>query len=84
MSVWRETIMAKTVDAKANPKLDDLFAALLVIAGGWFILNQALKAVEAKRKLGSPVDGAEWAKDLLVEIHNAKKANGEQEVEPGR
>ena len=82
MSVWRETIMARTIDAKANPKLDDLFAALLVIAGGWFILNQALKAVEAKRKPDTPVDGAEWAKTVLAEIDKAKQANGEQEVEP--
>ena len=67
MSVWRETIMAKTMDAKANPKLDDLIAALLVIAGGWFILNQALKAVEARRTPDSPVDGAEWARTVLDE-----------------
>lgn len=81
MSVWRETIMAKAIDAKANPKLDDLIAALLVIAGGWFILNQALKAAEAKRNQGAPVDGAEWARTVLHEIDKAKEANGEQDVE---
>lgn len=84
MSVWRETIMAKIADAKANPKLDDLFAALLVIAGGWFILNQALKAVETKRVLDEPSDGAEWARSVLEEIKKAKEENGEGVVETGK
>jgi hypothetical protein len=76
--------MAKTIDAKANPKLDDLIAALLVIAGGWFILNQALKAAESKRKLDAPVDGAEWARTVLHEIDKAKEANGELDGEHGK
>lgn len=74
MSVWREAPMGKAIETKPDASLGDVFAVLLVIAGTWYVLDQALKAAEAKRAKDRDETGVEWADRVIREIDAAKAA----------
>lgn len=75
MAVWREAPMSKVSVPKTNASLGDVFAALLVIAGTWHVLKQALWRAEAERPLDRNESGTEWADRAIREIDAVRAAD---------
>lgn len=55
-----------------NVDIEELVAALLVIAGSWFILSKALEAANRSKGVAE-LPGDEWARKIVGEIDKAKK-----------